>query len=121
LEAEGIIAFVAHEQHATVDWPLTLALGGVKVQVSSEDLESARKVMQSIESGTYASELAEELGDLGETRCPVCHSHDFRTRASLAQVLWLLVSYFMANAPYRIYGSVRRCKVCGARLSDELG
>ena len=33
LEAEGIPAFIAHENHIWAEWFLSNALGGVKVQV----------------------------------------------------------------------------------------
>jgi hypothetical protein len=62
-----------------MDWPITLALGGVRVQVPAEDLDRARGVVLRVESGVYASELADQFGDLGEPRCPACDSGDFRT------------------------------------------
>ena len=33
LEAEGIPAFLSDDQYITMDWSLSLALGGVKVMV----------------------------------------------------------------------------------------
>ncbi len=45
LEAEGIHVFLADEETITMDWLLSNAIDGVKVQVPSKDVERARQVL----------------------------------------------------------------------------
>jgi hypothetical protein len=45
LEAAGIPAFIADENSVGVAWHLTVALGGVKLQVADENADEARSVL----------------------------------------------------------------------------
>lgn len=45
LEAEGIEAHIPDQHLVAVAWHLTSAIGGVRVQVSSADLEEARRIL----------------------------------------------------------------------------
>lgn len=84
LEAEGIPAFIQDDQYITMDWTLSLALGGVKVRVPSEYKEAALQVLQNTEDDTYQlSQMGDAPvnNDQGETYlpeetlyCPACNS-----------------------------------------------
>lgn len=45
LEGSGIPTFVRDDQTVSVDWALSNAIGGVKVEVADEDYDEARSVM----------------------------------------------------------------------------
>ncbi len=46
LEAEGIQAFVANEHHIWANWMMSHALGGVRVQVASENIDVAKRIIE---------------------------------------------------------------------------
>jgi len=56
LEAEGVRAIVTDDQMVGMDWLLSTAIGGVKVQVWEEDAERAVRVLESVEGHTAADE-----------------------------------------------------------------
>ena len=43
LESAGLMATVADDHHVTANYPLSTALGGVRVQVPQDQLEAARE------------------------------------------------------------------------------
>lgn len=54
LQAEGIPAFLADEHLIEANRLLAIMLGGVRVQVSADDLPRAQAVLERIEAGDYA-------------------------------------------------------------------
>lgn len=48
LEAEGLNAYVIHDQHIAAKWWLALVLGGVKIQVHPSDVEVGKQILQSL-------------------------------------------------------------------------
>ena len=54
LQAEGIPAFLADEHLIQANRLLSIALGGVRVQVAADDLSRAQTVMAALEAGDYA-------------------------------------------------------------------
>ena len=45
LESEGIPASVAGEHHVWANWPISQALGGVRIQVPQEHVAKAKEVL----------------------------------------------------------------------------
>lgn len=45
LEAAGIPAFLRDENIVQVDWAMTTAVGGIKVEIAEEDAEAARELL----------------------------------------------------------------------------
>lgn len=54
LQAEGIPAFLADEHLIQANRLLSIMLGGVRVQVSADDLARAQAVLARMEAGDYA-------------------------------------------------------------------
>ncbi|MGH9768185.1 MAG: DUF2007 domain-containing protein [Blastocatellia bacterium] len=70
LEANGIMAVIADEYTAGMNWLLSNAIGGVKVQVDKTDLEDALKILAL--NGAREEGVHEVDGYWGE--CPKCGS-----------------------------------------------
>ena len=66
LEGSGIEAFIPDETMAQMNWLYTNAIGGIRLQVREDDLESARDVL----------ELAP--AEQGMVLCPQCGSRNVR-------------------------------------------
>ena len=106
LEAEGISAFVAHEHHVGLNWFLATALGGAKVQVSAEDAEAAKRIVEAVESGEYV------LPDDPEAalKCPKCGSADVMEDTLGRRAALLVFGLFSVPLPFK--RSLFRCKQC---------
>jgi hypothetical protein len=48
VEAAGVRVYLADEQTIAMDWLLSNAIGGIKLQVAERDLERAREVLASL-------------------------------------------------------------------------
>ncbi|WOO42797.1 DUF2007 domain-containing protein [Rubellicoccus peritrichatus] len=85
LESEGISAFIPDENMIQLDWLYTNAIGGVRLQVSPEDVETAMEILN--------SKPVEESGGL---RCPKCHSEDlvFMKMSGWSVLLYFLGTFF---------------------------
>lgn len=55
LESAGIRAFLADDQTLGMAWHLTIALGGVKLQVADEDAQEARTILTERTTGNAAA------------------------------------------------------------------
>jgi len=119
LEAEGIPAFVAHEQHVGNNWPIGWALGGAKVQVLRDMADDARAVERKCIAGHYRRELLEELGEPEEC-CPLCGSTDFKSRAAIPKMLLLMAVFLITGIVFPLATVMRLCRVCGAGWRRQL-
>lgn len=116
LEAEGIPAMIIYEHHIGACWPLSTALGGVKVQVPRQLESDAHTIELRCRNGLFAAELQAELGDLDDIRCPVCGATHFSKRRPLPQlfVCVILTLFFGAAAPP--WSWIRYCESCGTKF-----
>ncbi len=113
LNADGIPATVAFANHAIIDWPAALALGGTAVQVPEEHLAQARRIVADYRAGELEAELPEE-SELREGCCSECGSGAVRKVAPLRQRLLAgLLGIF--GAPFPTRESEMVCDNCGAR------
>ena len=67
LEAAGIPAFVQDENFVQMDWLYSNAIGGVRVQIADDDLDSAREFL--------AADTPQPCPDADDVVCPACGSH----------------------------------------------
>ena len=67
LEAGGVPAYIQDENMVQMDWLYSNAIGGVRVQISEEDIDSARAILDE-------PPIPETPGDL--PACPKCASHE---------------------------------------------
>ncbi len=110
LEYEGIPAFVAFEHHIWAMWSRSVALGGVRVQVPSSCLESARIIVSNISAGEYVSELNTNELKEGQSTCPSCDSGEIKP------VNWpwktALLVLFILSVPLPYTRHLNKCEAC---------
>lgn len=109
LESAGLAATVADDHHVTANYPLSTALGGVRVQVPHESFEAARELVAAYASGELQRELEEQLGEEPEA-CPECGAHGVTGQVPVSSKLlairsmrqaarWRFVSCRVTDAP----------------------
>lgn len=113
LNAEDIPATVAFANHAIIDWPAALALGGTAVQVPADYAEQAAQLIADYRAGRLEAEVVDDV-PVGEGRCPRCGSAEIRRTVPVRQ-RWMaaLLGLFSATFPTR--ESEIECGECGLR------
>jgi hypothetical protein len=115
LESAGIDCVLADGNLIRMDWLLSNAIGGVRLQVDKNELESARAILDE----PIPPELTdEELGEPYEQpRCPRCYSLDIgfeKIDRFWTYSLWLLLSF-----PIPIGKNNWKCYTCGAEWEEK--
>jgi hypothetical protein len=64
LEAEGLFAVAAFDQHAWTNYSISWAIGGVRVQVVEAELERALDIERRCRAGEYSAVIEAEFGPL---------------------------------------------------------
>jgi hypothetical protein len=115
LESAGIECLLADGNVVRMDWLLSNAIGGIRLQVRQHDLESARALLDE----PIPAEFEDE--DLGEAfvqpRCPRCCSLDIgfeKIDRFWTYGLWLLLSF-----PVPIRKGNWKCSTCAAEWVEE--
>jgi hypothetical protein len=108
LEAEDIPATVAHDQHVTANWPLSVALGGVRVQVPADCAEPAQALLAAYHRGELAQEPAAP-----EENCPDCGADGTERRVGMGQKALAIGVFVLGSATFPTRQTVLRCRACG--------
>ena len=115
LESAGIDCVLADGNLVRMDWLLSNAIGGIRLQVPKHDLESAQAVLEEPIPPEFGEE---ELGEAYvQPRCPRCCSLDFgfeKIDRFWTYGLWLLLSF-----PIPIRKGSWKCYTCGIEWVDE--
>jgi len=97
LEAEGIDAYVQDANIVRMNWLYSLAVGGVRLQVSSEHAPEALAILSSLDSqDSGPDELSDACPECGRSRIAV-----LRPGRRFAFVLWLVVGFPLWRLRYR--------------------
>ena len=112
LESAGLMATVADDHHVTANYPLSTALGGVRVQVPQEQAEAAREWVAAYASGELERELESETGETREA-CPACGSHRLTGHVPVADKLLAVAVFVVGAATYPSRDSLGECQDCG--------
>ncbi len=101
LESENIPAFLHSVNHSSMVWPITLALGGIQLQVPPSAVARAKEILDNQESAQ----------DEDFVLCPNCKSEDTRTY----EASWRLsmVSSHVLGIPLPFRRQRRHCENCG--------
>jgi hypothetical protein len=116
LESEGVTAFVAHEHHIWANWFLSVALGGVKLQVAPDDVSRAREILRADRRGEFEDLLVDEHPPPPQPLCPACSSADIR-RARSSRNLSLFAAG-LASLPLPYTNIRMHCSSCGHSWHD---
>ena len=120
LEAEGIPAFLSDDQYITMDWSLSLALGGVKVMVPEAYKDSAFQIVQFTEDDKYlisnldsdalVENAAANFVPEVSIKCPRCNGQN------ISKVEWMrklsLLVLFGVHAPIAFSQRFYCCDDC---------
>jgi hypothetical protein len=120
LEAEGIPANLAFDNHSIANWPFSLALGGTAVQVPVAFYEQALEVVHAYRSGLLEQDLLTETGIESE-HCAKCGSTDFRRTIPTKQRTLALFLGLFTSALFPTSLSQLICNKCGFRWRADEG
>jgi Putative prokaryotic signal transducing protein len=112
LDNEGIPAMTAFDRHIWVNWPISNALGGVRVQVPSEEYEAALRVWRDVQSGEYEAELERRFGPVERLRCPACGSGEVSCQVSIPMALLAGMLGLLVGAIFPPRKTVCECRNC---------
>ena len=107
LESDGIPVFLLGINHASANWLLSNALGGIRLQVPAQYVDEARAILADI------VQADPEQGDL----CPSCGSSDTSAMSNSRKIAFFAVHVFSLPLPWR--NSRRHCQACGAEWSPR--
>ncbi|AOE50220.1 putative signal transducing protein [Kangiella sediminilitoris] len=113
LESEGVQAYVVNEEHIRLYWPISNALGGVRVMVHAEDLEHAKSIYQQYLETSFEDNLQQEFPDYEVTKCDYCGSEELEPLYSGTKTLLFFLA--IGPAPGKLIGY--RCLDCNAKNS----
>ena len=119
LEAEGVSAYVIHENHVWAAWFLSNALGGVKLQVVEADARRAREILAADREGEYAETLDLPEDEVAPPACPHCGAADSFARFSWQTLLLVIFSLGIVGVIFPPRRDLRQCRVCGTRWRPE--
>lgn len=116
LESEGIRCYIHDENIVTLNPLYNFAVGGVKVKVNEEDLETAKEILQEMEDQPYTDDSNQIVS------CPICSSTelyaDFKSMKDVKGVFAAITSFIFSVFPI-YYKSVYKCKRCGEEFTIE--
>ena len=116
LESAGIVSFLQDENIVRLVWQNSNLLGGIKLQVASQDVEAAEAILsqpipESIDVGNKA--------DYEQPKCPKCGSLDCRFNSH--NVKAATVSLYLTGIPLPFVGprDYWHCNQCDTNWVDE--
>ena len=112
LEAEGIPASVAGDQHIIANWPLSVALDGAALQVPLAYLGQAQEIVAAYHAGTFEEDLVAEHPEAADC-CPSCGAADVVGSVPLRQRALTIATFLLASAPFPTSASRLQCQTCG--------
>lgn len=119
LESEDIPAFLLSEHHVWAKWPLSVALGGVRIRVPPSYALRAREVLLARLAGEYQAALEEEMG-LTPPACPRCGATDLVPLRGVGPVALAIAMTLLAHSPFPPELAGRLCKACGHAFKASL-
>jgi hypothetical protein len=115
LESAGIVCMLADGNMVRMDWLLSNAIGGIRLQVLRQDAESARAVLDEPIPLEFDEE---EVGErYTQPRCPRCYSLDIgfeKIDRFWTYGLWLLLQF-----PIPVRKDNWKCYTCGREWVEK--
>jgi hypothetical protein len=107
LESDGIPVFLLGINHASVNWLISIALGGIQLQVPLQYADAARAILADTDQSGYEQNYS----------CPKCGSNDTSAMSNSRKIAFFAVHAFSIPLPWR--NSNRHCQACGADWNAE--
>lgn len=101
LESEGIPVYLLGINHASVNWLMSNALGGIRLQVPAQFVDVAVEILADQPQPVEEPNLA----------CPYCGSSDTSAMSNSRKIAFLVVHLFSVPIPWR--NDLRHCDSCG--------
>ncbi|MDX5482766.1 MAG: DUF2007 domain-containing protein [Hymenobacteraceae bacterium] len=123
LEAEGILCFLGDEHIVGVQPFYSVAVGGVKLKVTEEDVMEAKAILSRIQEGNseflYDNiEMAPPMQEHPQARvCPNCSSDHVGEEKYNKTVF--SISYLLLGFPVPFLSRKYTCYDCGYRWKDK--
>lgn len=117
LEAEGIPATVADDHMIHANRPLSVALGGAKLQVPEECLADALLVMENYFSGAFSADVDAETGT-EPLKCPKCLGSSIKRSVPASQKALAIGVYLASGATVSTRESLFQCQDCALEWHD---
>jgi hypothetical protein len=116
VESAGIFCVLKDENFVRLDWQMSNLIGGIRLQVPSDDAEAALAVLSQPIPESIA--VAEEP-EFSQPRCPRCNSVDVSWERQGRKAA--LISLYLFSLPLPRGGESWHCNACGIRWTDEEG
>ena len=113
LEFEGIATAVVFEFHVSANWLVSVALGGVGVQVRADDSIQATQVLDRINAGEYSAALELEFPSSETDSCPRCGAQSLVLQTWPLKLALVVMFLVYLPVPYTQY--LTRCRHCAHR------
>jgi hypothetical protein len=114
LESAGIECSLADENMVRLDWFISNFIGGIKLNVRTEDVDNARKILdEPILEGLYVH----GVGLYEQPRCPKCDSLDVNFQELDRPIAFM--SAFL-RVPMPVQRNAWRCHACRAEWDDDV-
>ena len=117
LQAEGLFAVVAFDQHASADYSMAWAIGGVRVQVTDVDWEQALEIESRCRAGDFRIALDAEAGPPELSICPRCGSEQYESRRCTSYVVSLLTA-LVFGVVLPMWAHINTCSRCTKRWAE---
>jgi hypothetical protein len=120
LQTETIPAYVIHENHIWMCWPISQALGGVKLLVPLRKRDEATAILDAMARGEYDGLLDVYEPVIDDRSCPRCQAVRRLPRFSplewlMLRILWLRVGIFNRARRHWLF-----CRDCSFISDREL-
>ncbi|HJU07228.1 MAG TPA: hypothetical protein VJ727_01945 [Rhodanobacteraceae bacterium] len=112
LNAEGVHAWIAYDQHVWADWRFSTALGGVRIVTTIARAAEAKIVLAAHDCGEYESCLSGDDLEAAALRCPICNSTDIQTKR-FGSLVPLLLFLFLFAVIFPVRRDRHHCRNCG--------
>ena len=106
LESEGIPVLLHGINHASANWLMVTALGGIRLQVPGNAVEDAKEIL----ADTFSIESAEEK------HCPSCGSNNTSVLSGSWRIALLAIHLFSIPLPWK--ENRRFCSDCRNEWSE---
>ena len=111
IESEGIPCFLINKYHIALNWTLSQALGGVKVQVAERDVERALEILNdTLDDGTPIE--FEDIEPDESELCDKCGSSDIAQIQRPRRLLTIVLSLVL-GLPCVRFKTTYQCRACG--------